>query len=256
MGPDRYVPDVRLHTLSLLGLVLILASPALAGDGGLDGGTFDGWIRLGGNRLAVNWADGDSFQFRSGPRKGKDTRLIGFNTLESYGPVHRWGDWTGDGLWRLSKRAGRFAAKREWDCTTSGKRDAYDRLLVDCTDLRRHLLRRGLAHVYAYDDPADPVDLELQKKARMDEVGMWAKGRPETILTSVHSAGSGSSGNMRIVHARTGETEMVGHRAELKICDELCHGDKWTGSCMLFVPYKLRYIDKKPGCIAGLPPTD
>ena len=238
--------------LSLLATSLILASTALAGDGG---GAFDGHIRLGGNRIAVHWADGDSFEFTQGARKGKETRLIGFNTLESYGPVHRWGDWTGRELWGLSKKAGKFAAKREWDCTTTGKRDAYNRLLVDCPELRRHLVRRGLAHLFAYDDPADPAELELQKTARIDEVGMWAKGRPEVIVTSVHSAGGGSSGSMRIVQARTGETKMVGHRTELSVCDELCHGDKWTGSCMTYVPYKRRYDPaKKPECLAGQPP--
>ena len=231
-------------------MLLILAPLALAGDDD----AYGGYVRLNGTRAAVYWADGDSFEFRTGPRKGNETRLIGFNTLESYGPVHRWGQWTGSELWGLSKKAGRFAASREWECFTKGKRDAYNRLLVDCPELRRFMLRRGLAHLFAYDDPADPTEIELQKKARIDEIGMWEKGRPEVIVTSVHSAGGGSSGRMRIVHARTGETEMTGHRAELMLCEELCHGDKWTGSCMLFVPYKLRYIDKKPECIRGEPP--
>ena len=125
-------------------LLLILAPLALAGDDD----AYDGYVRLNGTRAAVHWADGDSFEFRSGPRKGNETRLIGFNTLESYGPVHRWGQWTGRELWGLSKKAGRFAASREWECFAKGKRDAYDRLLVDCPELRRYMLRRGLAHLF------------------------------------------------------------------------------------------------------------
>jgi micrococcal nuclease len=245
---------VRRLLLPLLSLLLMLPAAALAGDDDRDP-SYDGWVRLGGSRVAVHWADGDSFEFQTGARKGKETRLIGFNTLESYGPVHRWGEWTGQELWGLAKKAGRVAAKREWECTASGKRDAYNRLLVDCPELRRHLLRRGLAHLFAYDDPADPAEIELQTRARIDQVGMWSKGRPEVIVTAVHSAGGGSSGRMRIVHTRTGETEMVGHRSELAICDELCSGDKWTGSCMLYVPYPLRYDPaKKPECIQGEPP--
>ena len=243
-----------MRLLRLLAIAaLLLASSAIAGDNGAD---YDGFVLMGGTRIPVHWADGDSFEFRAGARKGKETRLIGYNTLESYGPVHRWGDWTGRELWGLSKKAGRVAASKEWKCFANGKRDAYDRLLVDCPNLRRTLVRRGLAHLFAYDDPADPKELELQTEARIERAGMWEKGLPEEIITSVHSAGSGSSGRMRIVHVRTGETEMAGHRQELKVCSELCYGDKWTGSCMLFVPYKLRYIAKKPRCIQGEAPTE
>ena len=33
----------------------------------------------------MRWSDGDSFKFTAGPHKGKGTRLLGYNTLESYG---------------------------------------------------------------------------------------------------------------------------------------------------------------------------
>ena len=237
----------RLRLLPLL-LVLLSAS-ALAGDGE----DFDGWIILGGNRVAVHWDDGDSFTFLTGPRKGKGTRLIGFNTLESYGPVHRWGEWTAHELWAVAKEAPRFAATSTWECTTQGKKDAYKRLLVDCPQLRVDMVGRGLAHVFAYDEPADPRLLDVQKRARIAERGIWAKGRPEQIVTSIHDK-QGSAGFLRVVSGRTGETEVVGHRVEVSMCEEICHGDKWRGSCMLFVPYTRRYGSRKADCLQGEPP--
>ena len=39
----------------------------------------------------VYFNDGDSFTVLEGPLKDTKTRLSGFNTLESFGPAHRWG---------------------------------------------------------------------------------------------------------------------------------------------------------------------
>lgn len=215
---------------------------------------FYGTVVINGTEHRVYWDDGDSFSFQDGPRKGKETRLVGFNTLESYGPVHRWGEWTAEELWGVAKLAPKYAASRTWQCKASGKRDAYNRLLVDCPTLRRAMVRNGLAHLFAYDDPATEEDLAAQVSARIDELGMWAKGRPETIITSVHPAGENASGRMRIVHVRSGETEMAGHRKQIDLCSEFCFGDPYTGSCMVYVPYKLRYRDDKPACLQGEPP--
>ena len=49
----------------------------------------------------VNWSDGDSFRITSGRMRGQRVRLLGYNTLESYGPVHKWGDWNEWSLYRL-----------------------------------------------------------------------------------------------------------------------------------------------------------
>jgi micrococcal nuclease len=248
---DPYSSDVRaLRLLLLIFAALLLATPAFAGDDG----AYDGWITLGGNRVEVHWDDGDSFTFLSGPRKGKPTRLIGFNTLESYGPVHRWGEWTAEEMWAVAKESPRFAASKTWECTTQGKKDAYKRLLVECPQLRVDMVGNGLAHVFAYDEPADPRLLKVQKEARIAERGIWAKGRPEEIVTSIHDK-AGSAGFLRVVSGRTGETEVVGHRVEVSTCEEICHGDKWRGSCMVFVPYKRRYGDRKASCLEGEPPS-
>ena len=215
---------------------------------------YDGGIVLAGAPTAVRWVDGDSFEFLSGPRKGKETRLIGYNTLESYGPAHRWGEWTARELWGLSKLAPKFAAKHEWACSTQGKKDGYGRLLVDCPDLRTQMVKKGYGHVFAYDEPADPALLELQREARLASRGMWAKGLAEEVVTSVHNGTASRSGGMRVVDSRTGETRMVGHEIDLKTCQEICHGDKWRGSCMIFVPYELRYGPKRAECLQGEPP--
>ena len=249
MNAVPYPPAVR-ALLALLALpVLLTAAPTLAGDSA----EIDGYITLGGNKVAVHWDDGDSFTFLSGPRKGKETRLIGFNTLESYGPVHRFGDWTAEDLWAVAKEAPRFAASKVWECTTRGKKDAYSRLLVDCPQLRVDMIGRGLGHIFAYDEPADPRLIEVQKKARIAERGMWLKGRPEQIVTSIHDK-AGSAGFLRVVSGRTGDTEVVGHRVEVSMCEEICHGDKWRGSCMVFVPYTRRYGARKAECLEGEPP--
>ena len=63
----------------------------------------DANVLLDGVAVVADWDDGDTFAFidaNSGERV--KARLSGFNTLESYGPVHRWGDWTGAELsnWR------------------------------------------------------------------------------------------------------------------------------------------------------------
>ena len=51
-------------------------------------------IVLNGEKTEVVWTDGDSFKIKSGPHQGHGTRLQRFNTLEAYGPVHSWGQWT------------------------------------------------------------------------------------------------------------------------------------------------------------------
>lgn len=53
----------------------------------------DGVIILNGQKTKVRWSDGDSFDFLEGPYEGPGSRLVGFNTLEAYGPGHRWGPW-------------------------------------------------------------------------------------------------------------------------------------------------------------------
>ena len=84
-------------------------------------------IRLDGEKVSVYWNDGDSLRVRSGRHKGTRVRLMGYNTLESFGPVHSWGEWTGDDLWALQDEGTRFARSRVWTCKSGGERDHYKR---------------------------------------------------------------------------------------------------------------------------------
>jgi micrococcal nuclease len=206
-----------------------------------------GRVRVNGMDMVVSWSDGDSWTFLDGRFKGKDARLVGYNTLENWGPCHRWGDWTGEELLAIADRSTEVAASKTWDCSASGKRDSYGRILVACPDAALHLIERGLAHVYAFKEEAHPRLLLAQKEARLDERGMWEKGRPETLLTNVSATDGGVW--MSVIEARTGQWSGSSRQEDVTICGELCVGNELTGSCMLFVPYSNRYRNR-PECIA------
>ena len=53
----------------------------------------------------VYFNDGDTFRALAGPFAGPSNRLAGFNTLESYGSVHRWGKFEAKELYNLAKIA-------------------------------------------------------------------------------------------------------------------------------------------------------
>ncbi len=208
-----------------------------------------GEIVLNGAEIPVLWSDGDSFIFLTGPRAGLETRLQGFNALESYGPVHRWGDWTREELFDVAMESRDLSASRVWTCRARGGKDSYDRLLVECPDLRAAQLTAGLGHLYPFDRDPDPDELALQTEARMDERGMWAKGRAEVVLTSVKPAEPGGSSGDWFVNGRTGESGRRGHTDSYKICEEVCLKPiRGRGSCLVYVPYERRYEDK-PSCL-------
>lgn len=132
-----------------------------------------GAIVLNGVRTEVRWTDGDSFSFVDGDRKGQGTRLIGYNTLEAYGPVHSWGEWKPAELFTLAKASSTVAASQEWDCTTEGKVDGYKRLLVRCPKLAVEMARAGHGLAYAVDgEKADPEVLAAQAEAMKARRGM------------------------------------------------------------------------------------
>ena len=222
---------------------MLLSSPLLAEE---EGGA-PGEILLRGKATQVLWHDGDTFSFVAGRLKGKSARLVGYNTLESYGPVHRWGEWTPGELQILASRAKDAAAKGVWSCSTQRKKDTYGRLLVDCPDARRALITAGLAHVFAYEGDPDPEDMAAQRTARVEQTGIWEKGRPEQIVTNVSADESGRV-FLRVVYSRTGATEVRHQRKDYEVCDEICEGPSVSGSCMLFVPHAQRY-DQQPDCI-------
>lgn len=213
----------------------------------------EGDLVLNGVKTHVRWTDGDSFNIRDGEFKGHGTRLQGYNTLEAFGPVHRWGTWTPAELYELAKSASKVAAAKVWNCTASGEQDHYHRLLVTCPDLAVEMTGTGTAMAYAVDGAQVlPGTLEAQAAAMKAGKGMWAKGAVKGVVTSVHSADEddakdGKAYN-RVVDTRTGAALGREHARKYATCEEVCETTDGDVACMVYVPFKLRY-HHQPDCL-------
>ena len=214
-----------------------------------------GSLVLNKEKTNVVWTDGDSFKIKSGEHQGRGTRLQGYNTLEAFGPVHSWGKWTPRELFELAKSSSKIAASQEWKCTTDGKLDGYGRLLIDCPEAAKELVRQGHAMAYAIEDlKADSTLLQLQQDAQQRKVGMWAKGVVNGVITSVHSMGEdgeeaeGAESYNRVVDTRTGEALVRKHKDTYATCQTVCEKTGEDESCMVYVPFKRRY-GGKPDCL-------
>lgn len=215
-------------------------------------------ITLDGDKVPVFFNDGDSFRVVGRhPRPDFKARIGQFNTLESYGPVHRWGEWSARELYKIAKKATDVARSGEWTCESRKKddgtqiTDSYGRVLVNCPDLAEALVRQGLAHAF-FVDPAESVPklLEVQAEAKREKRGMWAKGAPDTIMTSVHSADENKDSSSwkaynRVVDTNTGLTQKVEHTRNFGSCEEVCEGP----SCLTYVPFQNRYGDRRAECL-------
>lgn len=206
-----------------------------------------GTVLLNGVPVKVKWSDGDTFRIVSGEHEGKNARLAGFNTLEDYGPVHRWGTWTHQELFELARAPGPSLSSRSWTCVSSGKADKYQRLLVECADVSATLVTQGLAMVFGVEAEPDARLVALQQAAQREGRGMWKKGVPPMIVSSVHSAAEGRGYN-RIVDTATGAAKVRNHDETYETCQEVCEGPPDQQSCMRYVPYELRYKNK-PDCL-------
>lgn len=210
-------------------------------------------VVLDGTRVRVTWSDGDSFRVLRGPRKGQRARLAGYNTLESYGPVHFWGGASGAELYALAKQATALVRSKAWICTTvPGAKGGYGRKLVRCPDAAAALVRAGLAHVFAVDHPPDAGLLRLQSRAQAARRGIWKPGVPAAIVTSLHSADeyksrgkAQSKAYNRVCDTRTGLARRAHHDLTFKPCQAWCA----RGSCMIYVPYDQRYGRARPACL-------
>lgn len=240
------MPSWRAATaLALLGLGLPHAAEARRRSPGPAAAT----VQLDGAATEVRWTDGDTFRILSGPWRGRSARLEGYNALESYGPVHRWGGWSGAELLELARAAARLAPAQCWECTSRPEEDRYRRLLVSCPRAAAELVRRGLAMVYAVGGPADRQLLALQRAAQERRAGMWAKGVPRGIVTSVHSAAeAGARAYDRVVDTATGMTRERPHRRFYATCQLVCEGAGADRSCMRYVPFERRYR-RRPWCL-------
>jgi endonuclease YncB( thermonuclease family) len=212
-----------------------------------------GSVVLNGVKTSVVWSDGDSFRIKEGAYEGKGTRLVGYNTLEAFGPVHRWGTWTPQELFELAKDASQVAAAKEWTCSTDGKEDGYHRLLVDCPDLAAEMARQGVGMAYFVDGAkVDDKVLAAQAEAMKAGRGMWKKGVVKGVVSSVHSlderGGNGSEAYNRVVDTRTGRAVKRPHHSTYETCQEVCETTDGDVSCMVYVPFEIRYR-KKPECL-------
>ena len=197
--------------------------------------------------IDVFWDDGDTFGFFDEKGKKIKARLNGYNTLESYGPVHKWGDWTPQELYRFAKDSGDIARATVWKCKTLPKGGGYGRLLVDCPELRSELIRTGYAHPFSVNKEAPRKDLEDLAFARNNKNGMWEKGTPNFLITSLHSQDEKPDKDAynRVCDMNTGMCNAQDHTDVYSSCQEVCLQD----SCMVYVPYKKRYGDSKAECI-------
>lgn len=187
-------------------------------------------VFLNGTPISVYFNDGDTYRMFSGPYSGTSGRLAGFNTLESYGPVHQWGDWHPYELWIMAKRATYNARRGVWHCETDGARDGYGRVLIECPDLVVDQLRKGFAHAMQIDDTvARPEYIRAQQEAMRARRGIWAKGIPDFVLTSIHSAAEDRTRDEtynRLVSTRDGHTQKMIHRDVYDECEVICNTER------------------------------
>jgi len=203
-------------------------------------------LYVNGSLVTVRWTDGDTFKVY-GPRyRGLRARLKDYNTLENYGPVHKWGSWKPKALLRVANGASAFARSKAWKCFTLGRSGGYGRSLVSCPGLAKALIRRGLAHVFSMRGPGNKSLLAIQKKAISKGRGIWAKGVPRYIVTSVHSYNPRYRTSInRLISTKTGASWIMRHRKRYRSCQWVCA----KGSCMRFVPHWRRYGYRKAKCL-------
>jgi micrococcal nuclease len=179
-----------------------------------------------GRPAATYFNDGDTFEIVSGAAKGRRVRIAGVNTLEAYGPVHRWPGFSASELLTLAKMAALAARRGRWHCALAGRpRDAYGRTLAECSDLAEALVGSGLAHVFVPSGSAPLPLLAAQRAAIAAHRGMWAHGAPPRLLTSLHSRserwGRGHAYD-RVVSTLDGVASERPHRRRYAICETVC----------------------------------
>lgn len=104
--------------------------------------------------------------------------------------------------------------------------------------------------VFAVGGAANPGLLALQAEAQRRRAGMWAKGVPARLLSSVHSRAEsgGVAAYDCLVDTRTGETHPLRHDRTYGTCEEVCVGDGAERACMRYVPFERRHRGR-PGCL-------
>ena len=183
-------------------------------------------VKLNGKDAPVFFNDGDSFRVLSGDLKGSKARLAGFNTLESYGAVHSWGDWTKKELYALAKMGTYNAREGVWTCTSDLSTDTYGRYLWVCPDLVVDQIKKGLAHAMTVtSESAEAAAVAAQREAVVNKRGIWAHGVPEYVLTSLHSTSERSGDRAtynRLVSSVDGHSLKWKHDDAYTECQDVC----------------------------------
>lgn len=212
-------------------------------------------IILNGKKTAVYFNDGDSFKVLSGPLKGKRSRLHGYNTLEAHGPVHRWGSFTRMELLNIANEGTKMAQRGGWHCKSDDSVDTYGRMLATCNDLASALISDGIAHVMSINkEPGDTKLVALQQKAIKEKRGMWAKGVPAYVLSSLHSIEEKDDQEKvynRAVSTLDGHSELLMHQNAYQDCEEVCYAPTQNdlASCMIYVRFENRYGRTRASCL-------
>ncbi len=218
-------------------------------------------VMLNGKAVAVHFNDGDSFRLLDGDFEGSKARLFGYNTLESYGAVHQWGDWTAKEMYVLAKMGTLNGRRGTWTCETDGKTDTYGRILVWCPDLAEDQIRKGYAHVMSIDDaPGKPELIEAQKAAIAGRQGIWAHGVPDFVLTSLHSDEEDVENHgtyNRLVSSLDGHSVKWKHDKTYAECDKVCAMVYPVDATLLDGLVEPAKLDPKLGpLLAGMPDVD
>jgi endonuclease YncB( thermonuclease family) len=208
----------------LLGAGLTLAS--LTSFPEMGGADLSTWVRINSTMRPVYFNDGDTFRQLAGPMRNRPARLAGFNTLESYGPVHQWLGFTAHELYANAKQATLNARRGMWECLIdAGDKDGYGRLLANCPELAEDQIRKGLAHALSIGGPSPKRLIEAQRHAIVNRYGMWAKGVPALVLTSLHSVDerlNNKDNYNRLVSPLDGVSTKWKHQNKYVECETVC----------------------------------
>lgn len=245
---------VRLTRSLWIWLVCLVVSATVGGAATAEPAAL---VFINGAPAPVFFNDGDSFRVLEGSLSGAKSRLAGFNTLESHGPVHQWGDWHYKELYANAKMATLNARRGVWHCESPDmSQDGYGRILFHCLDLAEDQIRNGFAHVMTVDDePGNPRLIKAQHEAIRERRGMWAKGVPTYVLTSIHSAdeGMGDRTYNRLVNTVDGHSKKWHHNAVFTECQSVCHmPSELPLPDALAIVGELRKDSKISGAIAGI----
>lgn len=218
-------------------------------------------VMLNGTAVAVHFNDGDSFRLLDGDFEGAKARLSGYNTLESYGAVHQWGDWTAKELYVIAKMGTYNGRRGVWNCETDGKTDTYGRMLIWCPDLAEDQVRQGLAHVMSIDDaPGDRALVAAQAEAVAAKRGIWAHGAPDFVLTSLHSDEEDVEDHgtyNRLVSSIDGHSIKWKHDLRYDECDKVCAMVYPVDTALLDALVEPAKLDATIGpLLAGMPDAD